>query len=367
MPNPIVIAAIRKWFDLRAENRHAPGWDKAAVRSILLINTTAIGDTLMTTPALRAIRTAFPKARITVLVSPAAREVLRGSPHIDHFIDHPDRVRLTSVVALTRITAALARRPVDLAVILDGNDPYAPLFAWRSGARYRIGDARSQLADLLTHRFRFDAPDLHYITLWQQQLTTIGIASQGAGMEVFLSDAEEAAAEKWVRPWGKPIVGLHPFASKNRDKLWPATSVVALGTALTADGFLPLLFGGPKEAQSAEKIVAQSGEQIVSVAGHMSLRQSMALIKRCAAFVTLDTGPMHIAQALKVPTVALFGPADPRQTGPHPDVADAVVIRKPFECSPCGRRPCPYDVACMKAIDPSEVMAAIRALLDRKL
>ena len=367
MPNPMMIAAIRKWFHLRNGNRPAPVWDKASVRSILLINTTAIGDTLLTTPALRAIRLAFPKARIVALVSSAAREVLRYTPHIDQFIDHPDRVHATSVVALARIATTLARASVDLAVILDGNDPYAPFFAAWSGARYRAGDARSQLADLLTHRFRFDSPDVHYITLWQQHLATMGIAWQGAGMEIFLSDAEEAAAAEWARQWIGPTIGLHPFASKIRDKLWPAASVVALGFALSERGFLPLLFGGQKEAPGADEIVSQSHGRIASVAGVLTLRESMALMRRCAAFVTLDTGPMHIAQALNVPTVALFGPSSPRQTGPHPHVADAVVLQKPFECSPCGRVPCPYDVACMKAIEVPEVMAAIEALVARKM
>ncbi len=360
---PIVISAIRKWFHLWAKDRPAPVWDKEAVRSILVINTTAIGDTLLTTPALRTIRMAFPKARIVALVSSAARDVLRHSPHIDQFIDHPDSVHLTTVVAMARIIATLRQAPADLAVILDGNDPYAPLFACWSGARYRVGDARSRLADLLTHRFRFDSPDVHYITLWQQHLATMGIAPQGAWMEITLSNAEAAAAEKRARQWGKPMIGLHPFASKLRDKLWPATSVVALGDLIAAAGFLPLLFGGKREAPSAEKIVAASGGRIVSVAGALTLRESMALIRQCAAFVTLDTGPMHVAQALRVPTIALFGPSDPRQTGPHPDAADAVVLQKPFECSPCNRRPCPYDVACMTAIEVPEVMAAIQTRL----
>jgi heptosyltransferase-2 len=361
MPNRLLLAAVAGLFKTFVKTGGPePPWEPASIRSVLLLNTTALGDTLLTTPALRAIRHALPAARMTALVSPPAKSVLLHNPHIDHLMDHPGRIRLLDVPPLLRLIRELRREPYDLAVILDGNDPDAVPLAWLSGARHRWGWDGSQLAFLLTRPMDFNQPGRHHIAIWRDELAAAGIPFQGMEMEVGLSEDEEAEGRKRREAWSQPVIGLHPFAAKLRDKPWPWERVIALGQTLSEAGFLPLLFGGQKEAEAAERGVRASGGKMASVAGKLTLRQTMALMKQCAVFITLDSGPMHMAQALGVPTVALFGPSDPRETGP---LRNAVVLREPFECSPCGRRPCPFDVACMKAISVADVVNATLALV----
>lgn len=359
MPNRFLLFGVKGLFRLFAKPERA-AWHPKSIRSILLLNTTALGDTLLTTPALRAIRHAFPTARLTVLASPLAKSVLLHNPHIDRIMDHPGRIRLASIPQLARIVLALYREPHDLAVVLDGNDPDAAPLAYLSGADHRWGWATCRMAELFTHPMDFNRPALHHIQIWQDHLAALGIPFQGVEMEIALSDEETAEARRRCDAWSRPIIGLHPFAVKLRDKLWPWDRVMALGRALSDMGYQPLLLGGPKEAAAANRYARESGGSIASVAGILTLRQTMALMRQCAALITVDSGPMHMAQALHVPTVALYGPSDPRETGP---LNHAIILQKPFDCSPCGRRPCPFDVACMKAISVDEVLNAVRSLL----
>ncbi len=367
MPNPILLASLNVLFKAMARFEHpAPPWDPASVRSIVLINTTALGDTLFSTPAIRAIRGAFPKAKIIALVSPTAKEVLLYNPHLNGIIDHPGRVNLPFFFRLPSLLRKIRQEAFDVAVVLHGNDPDAVPLAYLSGATYRFGLAKSRLAFLLTHPFAFDIPDTHYIHMWLTHLKGLGISFKGEEMEIFLSREEEDAAERILvaqRLSPGRIVGIHPFANKLRDKLWSFDRVVELGAAIVREGYTPLLFGGLSERKVAEEMAEQSEGRMISLAGRLTLRQTMALIKRCVLFISVDSGPLHVAQALGVPTVALFGPSDPKLTGPL--LSPAVVVYNKWECSPCGWRPCPYQVACMDSIGVEDVVNAARSLLKR--
>lgn len=347
-------------------DRRASAWDGRSIRSILLINSTAIGDTLFSTPAIRAIRLAFPGAKLISLASPTAKEVLRHNPNLDRILDHPGRVNLPFFFRLPALLKRIRAEKCDMAVVLHGNDPDAVSLAYLSGARYRMGSAASALSFLLTHPLRFDIPSRHFIQIWEEHLSAIGIGTQGVGMELTLSSEEEEKATDYLvenRLIHAPLIGLHPFANRLREKKWPLDRVVELGIRLAKEGYLPLLFGGSREKESADEVVAKSDGRVKSSAGQLSLRQTMAVMKRCSLFITLDSGPLHIAQALGVPVVALFGPSDPRVSGPLQK--PAIVLKNEYECSPCGRSPCPYNVACMESIQVAEVLEAVRALIGK--
>lgn len=366
MPNQLLLAGLKGIFKaISSMDRPAPPWDPGSIRSILVINTTALGDTLFSTPAIRALRREFPRARLVSLAGRTAKEILLNSPHLDTIIDHPGRVNLPFLFHLPKLLKEIRKEKCDLAVILDGNDPDAVPLAYLSGARYRLGWQGSRLAFLLTHPLRFDIPGKHHIQMWEEHLLSLGIQSAGAEMEVALSVGEEEAAGRFLienNMTDRSIIGLHPFANKLHDKLWPLERVVELGALLSEEGHIPLLFGGPREKDFADQMVLKSDQKIVSAAGRLTLRQTMALIKRCDLFITLDSGPLHIAQALGVPTIALFGPSDPQVTGP---LGPSIIIKNEFECSPCGWLPCPHEVACMKSIQVRDVLEAVRSIRDR--
>lgn len=366
MPNRILLAGLKVIFRSAALfDRPAPPWDPGSIRSVLLVNTTAMGDTLLSTPAIRAIRGAFPKANLVSLASRAAKEVLLHNPHLDRIIDHPGRVDLSFFFRLPKLLKAIRAEQCDLAVILDGNDPEAVPLAYLSGARYRIGWSGSRLAFLLTHPVDFNIPGRHHIEIWEEHLSAFGIRPQGSDMELTLSKEEKEEADRHLtarRLSDCRIAGLHPFARKLAGKEWPFDRVVALSALLADQGYRPVLFGGNQEKERAEEMVRKSDGKLASFAGDLSLRQTMALIARCELFISLDSGPMHLSQALGVPTLALFGPSDPRASGPLKKSSTAV-LRKEFACSPCGWSPCPHDVACMRAIEVNEVAEAARSLV----
>jgi lipopolysaccharide heptosyltransferase II len=364
MPNRFLLAGLKAIFrPVAALRPPAPAWNRESIRSILMVNTTAMGDTLLSTPAIRAIGTAFPNARVVALVSQAAKEVLLHNPHIDRIIEQPGRVDLPFLFHLPKLVKAIREEKCDLAIILDGNDPEAVPLSYLSGAHYRIGWAGSELAFLLTHPIDFKRSNRHHIEVWQDHLSALGIQPQGVEMELTLSSEEKAAAEHYLaskKLSGRSMVGLHPFAKKLSGKEWPFDRVVELANILSDQGRQPILFGGPREKKVADEMIMKSNKKLISFAGDHSLRETMALIARCELFISLDSGPMHISQALGVPTIALFGPSDPRVSGPLK--TSAVVLKKEFACSPCGWSPCPHQIACMYAIEVREVLEAAQSL-----
>lgn len=366
MPNRVLLAGLQALFRSAAFfDRPPPPWEPTSIRSILLINSTALGDTLLSTPAIRAIRGAFPKANLVSLASRPAKEVLLYNPHLDRIIDHPGRVDLSFFFQLPKLLRTIRSEKCDLAVILDGNDPEAVPLAYLSGARYRIGWSASRLAFLLTHPVDFNQADRHHIEIWEDHLSAFGIGPQGNEMELTLSPAEKEAADRSLtarKLSDRPLVGIHPFARKLAGKEWPFDRVVTLSGLLAGQGYHPVLFGGKKEKRDADEMVLKSEGRLASFAGDLSLRETMALIARCKLFISLDSGPMHISQALGVPTLALFGPSDPRASGPLKK-SSAAILRKDFACSPCGWAPCPHQIACMKAIEVKEVVEAARSLV----
>lgn len=365
MPNRFLLAGLKGVFrTVTFFDRPTPPWDASSIRSILLINTTALGDTLFSTPAIRAIRLAFPEARLISLASRTAKEVLLHNPNLDRIIDYPGRVNFFFFFRLPKLLKTIREEQCDMAVILHGNDPDAVSLAYLAGARYRLGWRGSRLAFLLTHPLRFDIPKRHYIEIWRDHLSALGIKPRGTRMELTLSAEEMKGAENYLmknRLSRDRLIGLHPFANRLREKRWPLDRVVELGTLLAAEGFSPILFGGIKEKEMADAMVVKSNGRMISAAGQLALRQTMALIKRCALFITLDSGPLHIAQALGVPVVALFGPSDPRVSGPLE--GPAIVLKKEYDCSPCGRSPCPYQIACMESIQIADILKAVRSLM----
>ena len=155
MPNPVLLNGLRwafkLWVGVRPEPVHAAdSFVPSQAGRVLLVCTTALGDTLLSTPAIRAVRSACPKACISVLASPAAREVLRFSPRIDELIPHRGKVDLRSLLTLPRLVRLLRRQRFDLAIVLHANDPDIAPLTYMSGAPYRMGWRESRLGFLFT-------------------------------------------------------------------------------------------------------------------------------------------------------------------------------------------------------------------------
>jgi len=370
MPNPVLLKGLRGafklWVRLRPESvRACDSLELSKTSRILLVCTTALGDTLLSTPAIRAVRRAYPKASISVLASPPAREVLLFSPHIDDLIPHRGRVDLRYFLTLPRLIRMLRKGRFDLVIVLHANDPDIAPLAYITGAPCRMGWRESRLGFLFTHPVPTVNQGEHIVDIRLRNLLSLGIGTQGRELAYFVQPEEKARAGPLLRTAGleeKLLVGIHPFGSTRR-RWWPPSYVEMLAQRLRTDyGAEAILFGGPNEVQAAELISARS--KIVSVVGRLSIRESAALISRCALFISTDSGPMHLAQALDVPTIALCGPAHPMFIGPL--CAHSRSIHKGKDCTRCASAPCPSP-SCMEEITVDDVMEVIGEMVTTSI
>lgn len=332
--------------------------DRSRVKSILVMTTTAIGDAAMSTPAIRAVRRNFPKARITALVSAAAREVLSGNACIDAFIKYPGRINLRYMYRLPGFLKELKAGSFDLVIALHSNDPDAGPIAYLTKAQWRVGPAESEFAFLFTNPVRMKAPGTHFVDARLKNLSALGIAPHGRHLDLFLDEEDLQEARAFLSDnniSGERLIALHPFGSK-RNKWWPVAHIGTFSALAKAAGFTTVVLGGPKEAKEAEVSALPAGA--VSAAGRLSLRGSAALISLSDAIVTTDSGLMHLAQALRTPTIALFGPDDPEVSGPVNN--ESVVMTAALPCAPCRSKACPLPQNdCMRGILPEEVLGRV--------
>lgn len=362
MPNKLLLDVLSVGFKCVYKKNDIP-FKQNEIHNILIINTTAIGDTILSTPAIRAIRHGFPDAGITALTSNAAKTVLLHDPHLDKIIDHPGKVDFFYIFKLPALLKKIRQGKFDLVVILHANDPDAAPLAYLSGAPHRMGWAESKLAFLHTMPVRTRVPGVHIITTRLKNLEQLGIKTHDTKTGFFLSGEEKKQAEKFIAELGlagKELIGIHPFGSKI-NKWWPSDNVVKFCEMIKKElDRQVLIFGGKKESGVAADI-AQGTKNAISVAGRIDVRGSAALIQRCKAFISTDSGPMHIAQSLGVPLIALFGPDDPVVTGPQSQPYG--IIQKKIPCVPCMLKTCDRNMECMKEITSAEVMEALQRML----
>jgi lipopolysaccharide heptosyltransferase II len=339
------------------------------VKNILLVSSTALGDALLSTPAFRSIRQAYPAARISLLLNAAYRELFAGHPDIDEIIPYPGGWR-----RFFRLAWALRQRHFDLACILHGNEPQATPLAYLSGARFIF-----KLPN--TSRFRFLLTNREPVLTWddfghgiEQRLKTAGLAG-GAATDFRMTLPVKAAARHEVAAIlqahgiedGSPLLGLQPGASTTSRRWAPAHFVELARQLLDAHPELRIVVSGSAEERTLCREIAAAigGERAWASAGEVPLRLLPALLQRCFTFVTGDTGPMHLAVAVETPVVALFAVSDARRSGPAGDLDRHIVIQKARTCDPCLSKRCPYPLPiCMENITVDEVRAAVERQLS---
>ena len=161
---------------------------------------------------------------------------------------------------------------------------------------------------------------------------------------------------------GRRCAVINPGAAFGSAKRWfPERFAAVANLVYSESNLLPLLIGGPGEVEIGEQVIKRIESDAVNLIGRTTVRQMMAVIARSSLMITNDSGPMHIAAALGIPVVALFGPTDPVATAPASDRWR--LVKKPVECAPCLKRKCPTDHRCMTNIEPEDVMKAVKDLL----
>jgi heptosyltransferase-2 len=324
-----------------------------------------IGDVVMATPAVRALRQHYRCAHLVAVARPYVTDVLSGAPWFDATLP------LQPTAGGLSVAWRLRRAQIDLAVLLP-NSFRTALIAWLGGCRRRIGFRRYTRGRLLTDRLepRRDGhgqlkpcPVIDDYNLLAQRA---GCPWPGYRLELFTTPADEAAADRvWDRfvLAGAEVVCLNPGAAFGSAKHWPVESFARLACDLVERrGSRVLVLCGPGERALAADIAQRAG--VASLASEpLSLGLTKALVRRCNLLVTTDSGPRHFAAAFERPVVTLFGPTHIAWTETY--YPRALHLQKKVPCGPCQQRVCPTDHACMKLLTPAEVLIAAEQLLAR--
>jgi heptosyltransferase-2 len=325
---------------------------QVAWAKILVRGTNWLGDAVMSVPALRALRHRYPEARLTVLARGWVGDLYRREPSVDEVLVEPQKWRV------------LRRKRFDAAILLP-NSFRAALEARLAGIPRRIGYDRDRRGFLLTDRIQPPKPGEtppHERFYYLELLRRAGILDALPPAEpILLHGAEEArsAGLDVFRQMGMkgPVVGVSPGAQNSRAKQWLPERFVDSSVRVAAElGGGVAIFGSAAErglCQAMAEAVRRAGVQVLSLAGETTLAQFIELAAACRVFLTNDAGAMHVASALGVATVAIFGPTDFAATAPAGPVSR--IVRAGVHCSPCMLRDCPIDHRCMTAVTAERV------------
>ncbi len=327
-----------------------------------------IGDIVMSTPALRALRTRFADAHIAVAGPAHAEPILEGLDSVDEVIALPSR-KADGNSALRRGAARLRAGKFELAVLLTNS--WSSAFVMRlAGIPRRAGYAENGrgllLTDSLAHppeagRHRMPMPMVEY---YFRLLESIGVPRVDHHMELAVSDEDVASAAAWLARQGLdgddvPRHAIHAGSSFGPSKLWYPEHFASVADALFERRGAPtILFCGPQERPLVDAIEAACRHPVASAATDtIDLRTLKAVVKRLDLLITTDTGPRHFGPAFDVPTVCLMGSTDPRFT--NTNLHGTAVVRSGVDCSPCQLKVCPIDHRCMTRLTPEMVLAAV--------
>ncbi len=345
---------------MRAKSKEPPA-------ALLLRAVNWLGDAVLTTPALSAVREAFPSARISLAARPLVAELFRHHPDVDEILVYDKQGRHSGAAGMLRMAAELRRRRFESAILFQ-NAFDAALLAFLAGVPERMGYATDGRRILLTRAVPVteETLRLHHAEYYLNLLAALGISPPASPrMRLRVVDEEkEAMAERLSTlgvPKGKRILGINPGATYGSAKRWYPDRFAAVADALSEEWeAYVVLMGSVPERPLAEEIETAMKRKPVNLAGRTTVRELMALLSLSSFLVTNDSGPMHIAAALGVPLAAIFGPTDWRTTSPW--TGKARVVRVDVDCSPCMLRECNRGHECMLGVTADMVVAAAREL-----
>lgn len=340
--------------------------DLSSARRILIRSVNWIGDAVMTAPAIGLIRERFPQAEITLLANPLVAELFSPHAWVDRVLVFDRNGAHRGVAGRFRLAVELRKQRFDAAIILPNSFDSA-LVPWLARIPVRLGKSSDGRGLMLTARYRPDrhAPSGHEVEYYVNLVRHFGCTGEAARPRLFVTPDEEQnaaglLAAHGIRP-GDFVLGINPGATFGSAKRWYPERFAEVARRLAAEwqGKV-VIFGGKSEQEIAADIERRLDGASLNLAGRTSVRELMALIRRCGFLVTNDSGPMHIAAAFDIPLAAIFGPTDHSGTAPY--TGKAVIVRKKIDCAPCKLRECPTDHRCMNAVTAEDVVAAALAL-----
>jgi len=332
---------------------------------LLVVKMSSIGDVVQALSVLEPLRPL--SERIGWVVEAPSLPLLEGHPMIDEVILFPkESVKAGGAESLREVAALRRKLRVgrwDTALDLQGLAKSA-LVTWLSGARRRVGFRGRELSRLaLTEIVPSGQLERHAVLKYLDAARQLGGRVGEASFPVEVREEEKRRVESLVGSGPGPLVTVSPMA-RWETKLWSTNRFSGVVRSLASDGARVVLSGSPQDREECERIAQGSGvEGVLNLAGELSLRELAWLCRISALVISTDSGPMHIAAAMRTPVVALFGPTAPWRTGPFG--AAHRVVRKGLTCSPCFRKSC-SSIACMNEVTEACVLSAAMDVLARE-
>jgi heptosyltransferase-2 len=339
---------------------------------ILIRATNWVGDAIMALPALRAVRKRFPDAEITIVARPYVADIYRDQEICDQLIPYDPKGLHAGFYGRERLAAELRAQKFDVALLLQ-NAFDAAWLAWRARIPERIGYARHARSFLLTRSVplpRHGEIPAHEKYYYLELLRRAGWG-HSVKDETFIGlrvpeekrrSADEFLSKSGVRQ-GAMRIAVAAGASYGSAKCWPPLRFAEVANRLQSETEAEIiLFGTAAEANVSTAISAEMPRPPIDLTGKTAIADLPALLSQCQLFIGNDSGAMHVAAAVGLPIVALFGPTDPHGTAPVTPRC-TIVQQKPY-CSPCFLRRCPTDHRCMTAITADMVQAAAKPWLS---
>jgi ADP-heptose:LPS heptosyltransferase len=332
----------------------------AAVRRVLLLNATALGDWLFSTPTFRALKETYPTWQLDVLVHPRCQDLAAHNPHLARLWLYPGRG-----ARLLRLMRRMRRQRYDLAIILHGNDPEATLIAQATGAPYIIGSAHSPLAFAYSATISHPDPFEHAIERRLAYARLVGADAKDRRLALSLPASEIRRARDILVAhfggWPALLVAFHATGSAPY-KWWPLERYAEVGRYLyERHQAAILIISGTQDRNPAEALAAGLPGPTLITGGRYSLLTVAGLLSHCRLLIANDSGPLHMALALQVPSVALLGADHPARIGPYRIEWGTYLYNKADVCPEprCLNRRCP-DNRCLQAIAADDVIATLK-------
>ncbi|MFA4992518.1 MAG: lipopolysaccharide heptosyltransferase II, partial [Candidatus Omnitrophota bacterium] len=357
-------------FLLKSRDKEASREASSEYRRILIARTDRIGDVLLSTPVIKALREKHPQAYISMVVAPYARDIVEGNPYLDEVIIYDKDIKHRSWLRWLKFARRLRNKRFDLAVILHPTNRIH-LLVFLAGIPKRLGYNRKFgfLNNLRRVHIKQEGR-MHEAEYNLDLISSLGVS--GNAQDLFMPIRPES--EKWAKDlfagYGiketDKLLAINPGASCP-SKIWPQDNFARVSEILARRHNLKILIvSGPKDISLANMIAGKIGDKALNLSGKTSVSQLASVLKRCVLFISNDSGPVHIASSLGVPVISIFGRnqagLSPRRWGPLGK--QDKYLHKDIGCLQCLAHNCKKEFACLKAISVEDVLCAAESILS---
>ena len=339
--------------------------------NVLILQTSFLGDTVLTLPLICEVRRRFPVKKLSVLCLPPSGELLQDHPAIDEIITYDKKNSDRGWQGLRRSVLRVKEKNFTVA-LTPHKSLRSALILYLAAIPRRVGFRESR-GWFFFHQRAERNPRLHDVERNLSVLQAFGVAPEDCQRRIDMpvSPTAQNTVNEKLRALGvhdsDPIVGVSPGSVWPTKRWSPGGFAALIRMVREKHGCQVLLFGGSDDGAVVEDVQRQCGHSAINLIGQIGLRELAAAISRCRIFVTNDSGPMHIAVARRVPTVAIFCATTP-DLGFYPYANNAIVVQRDLACRPCashGGRRCPLGTEdCIRQIAPQTVMQAVEKLLQ---